>query len=128
MVIQTKGFLLKGQDRVKCNRHEKRINPVADEWKSTCYSSPCRNSNPSQRKRERRDYVTSTGVVFIPSDSDDLVNRHRILFGGYQPGNTGVFNELQAINDKILIIEVFDIDMIRRLNVIINGEYNYRPN
>jgi hypothetical protein len=119
MLVQTKAFLIEGQDRVKCNRGDKYktiIKPIADEWKATPYSTPCATPEPTQRKRARRDTVTGLGVVLIPSDPNELVARHRILFGAYQAGNTGVYNELQAINDKLLALGVFDIEMIRRLN------------
>jgi hypothetical protein len=128
MLLQTKAFLIEGQDRVKCNRGDKYkniIKPIADEWKSTPYSTPCATPNPSQRKRIRRESITGLGVVFIPSDPNELVDRHRILYGAYQAGNTGVFNELQAVNDKLLALGVFDIEIIERLNTIINGKYKY---
>jgi hypothetical protein len=131
MLLQTKAFLIEGQDRVKCNRGDKYkniIKPIADEWKATPYSTPCATPNPNQRKRQRRESVTGSGVILISSDPNELVAQHQILFGGYQAGNTGVYNELQAVNDKLLALGVFDIEMIRRLNNIINGEYKHQPN
>jgi hypothetical protein len=131
MLLQTKAFLIEGQERrVKCNRGDKYksiIKPIADEWKGTPYSTPCATPNPGQRKRIRRESVTGTGVVFIPSDPNDLVHRHRILFGAHQAGNTSLYNELQAVNDKLLALGVFDLELIQKLNARINGKYKHQP-
>jgi hypothetical protein len=118
MLLQTKAFLLEGQDRVKCNRGQKYktiIKPIADEWRAeTPYSTPC--ASPAVMKRRRLQSVQGTGTVFLPSDPNELVARHKLLFGSFQTGNTGVFNELQAINDRLLQLDIFDYEMIQRLN------------
>jgi hypothetical protein len=118
MVQQTKAFLLEGQDRVKCNRGQKYktvIKPIADEWKADSpYSTPC--ASPAVMKRRRLDSVQGTGTIFLPSDPNELVARHELLFGSFQAGNTGVFNELQAINDRLLQLGIFDYEMVQRLN------------
>ena len=54
-------------------------------------------------------------VVFLPSDPNELVERHELLLGSYKAGNTGIFNELNAINDKLLDLGIFNIDDVRRL-------------
>ena len=41
-----------------------------------------------------------TGVIFLPSDLNELVDGHQILFGALKAGNTGVSNEINAINDN----------------------------
>ena len=58
---------------------------------------------------------SGSGVVFLPSDPNELLDRHRLLFGAWNSGNTGVFNEINAINDKLLEMGIFDTDMIRDL-------------
>src|ERR1700755_431113 len=60
--------------------------------------------------------ISGTGFKFLPSDPDELVNRHRILFSEIKSGNTNVFNELQAINDELLRLRIFDKDLIESLN------------
>ena len=56
--------------------------------------------------------------IFLPSDPDELVDRHRLLFGAYQAGNTGVFNELQAINDELLELGIFDLEIIENFSIL----------
>ena len=57
-------------------------------------------------------------VIFLPSDLNELVDRHRVLFGAYQAGNTGVFNELHAINDKLLELGIFDLEIIEKFSIL----------
>ena len=57
-------------------------------------------------------------VIFLPSDPNELVDRHRVLFGAYQAGNTGVFNELHAINDKLLELGIFDLEIIEKFSIL----------
>ena len=140
IVLQTKPFLMDQSDRVKCNRglkYKKFIKPIADQWKTTPNTSPCvsQYSTPyasplrtDSGKRQRLESITGNGIVIIPSDPNDLVNKHRILFGSYQAGNTGVFNELNAVNDKLLQLGIFDTIMIQKLSSILNGNSKYQPN
>ena len=114
ILVQTKAFLLDRRenepDRVKCNRGDKYkniIKHVANEWRV--------NRGECSSKKRRLDH-TGEGVVFLPSSPNALVDRHRLLFGAYKSGNTGVFNELQAINDKLLQLGVFDQTLIKVFN------------
>ena len=55
-----------------------------------------------EQERRRSNSIsdpTSSGVIIIPSDINDLVERHQLLLPGYKAGNTGVFNEIQAIDN-----------------------------
>ena len=51
-----------------------------------------------------RSYATGSGieVVFLPSDSNELIERHRLLFGSLSAGNNGVYNEFQACTNELL--------------------------
>ena len=140
MLIKTKGFLLEGQDRVKCNRGNKYktiIKPIADEWKGSAQlirsragsfsGSPSTNPSGSGMVKPRvaKPRIAQPRVakpvplaIFLPSDPNELVDRHRVLFGAYQAGNTGVFNELQAINDKLLELRIFDLEMIGKFSIL----------
>ena len=75
------------------------------------------------RTRSESDYPSGSGVIFLPSDPNELVQRHKLLFGSYNAGNTGVFNELQAIIDKLLSADIFDKDLGMKLNTVINNAY-----
>ena len=146
IMTKTKAFLFEDQDRVKCNRGNKYktiIKQIADEWKeSATHSSPYETPNTRRIARSRANSFSGspntinpsglgvaklggvnpripTPVIFLPSDPNELVDRHRVLFGAYQAGNTGVFNELQAINDKLLELGIFDLEIIEKFSILL---------
>ena len=122
MVKQTRAFLREDKDIVKCNRSEKYkdiIKPIYDEWKS---STPQLPPQPIKRRR-----IAGTGVVFLSSNPDELLARHKLLFGANQTGNTGTYNELQVINDKLLDLGVFDMELARRLNAVLVNVSKHKP-
>ncbi|CAF4468903.1 unnamed protein product, partial [Rotaria magnacalcarata] len=47
-------------------------------------------------------------TIFLPSDPNELVKRHQILFLEMQAGNTGVFNEFHAITDQLMKYGLLD--------------------
>ena len=63
-----------------------------------------------------------TGVIFLSPDPNELVSRHQILYGALQAGNTGVFNEINAINNRLLNLRIFDKKIIQKLNIKINDK------
>jgi hypothetical protein len=65
---------------------------------------PTRSSryDPGQSSEEISDSdVYGSGIVVIPSKINDIIKRHQILLGSFNSGNTGVFNELQAITHEL---------------------------
>ena len=85
------------------------------------FSGSPSTSNPSgfgMTKPRKVQSVLPPLPIFLPSDPDELVDRHRVLFGAYQAGNTGVFNELQAINDKLLELGIFDLEIIENFSIL----------
>jgi len=115
MIKQTRAYLREDKDLVRSNRSDKYkhiIKPIYEEWRSSTPHAP-----PQPLKRRR---IEGTGVVFLPTDPDELLKRHKLLFGAYQAGNTGVFNELQAINDKLLGLDIFDLELVARINARLN--------
>ena len=58
-----------------------------------------RQTQVEQERRRSKSISDPSGswVIIIPSDISDLVERHQLLLAGYKAGNTGVFNEIQAI-------------------------------
>lgn len=110
ILLQTKPFLKDDKDMVKANRGKKWKNwvePIYKKW---------RESNNRHRSTSESRTVQGTGVIILPSDPNELVSRHRLLSGSRDIGNTGVFNELQAINDKLLEMGIFDVELVSRLN------------
>ena len=85
------------------------------------FSGSPSTSNPAgfgMAKPRKEQSVFPPLPIFLPSDPDELVDRHRVLFGAYQAGNTGVFNELQAINDKLLELGIFDLEIIENFSIL----------
>ena len=125
IVLQTKAFLKDGGTSVKANRGDKYdlfIKPIYNEYKLLedikKTTAEIRQKARTPRRTSVGDIsnISGTGFKFLPSDPDELVNRHRILFSEIKSGNTNVFNELQAINDELLRLRIFDKDLIESLN------------
>ena len=55
-------------------------------------------------------------TVFLPSDINKLVQRHRLLLSALKAGNNGVFNEIQVINDVLLDRQILNTSDINKLN------------
>ena len=133
LMLQTKAFLKEDGKHVKANKgdkYEKFIKPIYNEYKliedlkrttseiREKTRTPRRNSLEDKNetfKRNDKD-IQGTGFKFLSSDPNKLVNRHRIVFSEIQSGNTNVFNELQAINDELWRLGIFDKDLIESLN------------
>lgn len=128
IMLQTKAFLKDGGTTVKSNRgkkYESFIKPIYDQYKMIedlkKTTSEIRERARTPRRRSVGDIIENiekrgTGFKFLPSDPNELINKHRILFSEIQSGNTNVFNELQAINDELLRLGIFDKDIIESLN------------
>src|SRR5678816_2304502 len=131
IVIQTKAFFRYDGSTAKSNKGDKYkmfIKPIYDEYKlldelkselRQKVRTPRRSSvGDTPRRASVGDVpeISGTGFKFLPSDPNELVNKHRILFSEIQSGNTNVINELQAINDELLRLGIFDTDIIKSLN------------
>lgn len=124
IMLQTKAFL-KDDGNIKSNRgkkYETFIKPIYNEFKMFDELKKKTSELREMVRTPRRSSVggipqkQGTGFKFLSSDPNKLVNRHRILFSEIQSGNTNVFNELQAINDELLRLGIFDKDLIKSLN------------
>ena len=74
-----------------------------------------------EQERRRSNSISDpsgSGVIIIPSNINDLVERHQLLLAGYKAGNTGVFNEIQAINNRLLNEGIFDNDNLINFSTI----------
>ena len=74
-----------------------------------------------EQERRRSNSISDpsgSGVIIIPSDINELVERHQLLLAGYKAGNTGVFNEIQAINNRLLNEGIFDNDDLINFSTI----------
>lgn len=100
---------------IKANRGDKYKNimkPLYQNYKRSGISKEV------DRMRERRKSFTGSGIQFLPSNSNDLVERHRLLFASLNSGNSSVniFNELQAINDELLKRGILKSDDIKSIS------------
>lgn len=129
IMLQTKAFLKEDGKTVKSNRgdkYDKFIKPIYNEYKLIEELKQTTSEIREQTRTPRRmnitekdgkdKNVTGTGFKFLPSDPNQLVNRHKILFSEMKSGNTNVFNELQAISDELLRLGIFDRDLIESIN------------
>ena len=63
-----------------------------------------------RESQERRNSVTlGSGLktIFLPSNLNELVDRHKLLLASYNAGNTGIYNGIQAVNDKLFEKGIF---------------------
>lgn len=134
IMLQTKAFLKDDGSSVKANKGDKYdlfVKPIYTEYKLLEDIKKTASELRQKARTPRRSSIeniprrasvgdtpniSGTGFKFLPSDPDELVNRHRILFSEIKSGNTNVFNELQAINDELLRLRIFDKDLIESLN------------
>ena len=131
IMLQTKAFL-KDDGTVKSNRGEKYkkiIKPIYDEYKlfedikkrtselGEIVRTPRRISISTETPlRITNEDISGTGFKFLSSGPNELLNKHKILFLEMQAGNTNVFNELQAINDQLLKLKIFNKKDVESLN------------
>jgi len=101
------------------------MKPIWMEWKTSMEGQvPVdeRGKTPSKQTKKRQRLsldVSGSGlnqVIFLPCDTNELLNRHRLLFESMMAGNTGVFNEIQAINDQLYKLNIFDKELIESMN------------
>jgi hypothetical protein len=123
MMLDTKAFLL-DNDKIRANKGNKYktiIKPIFHKYTQKPIEELI-NSPVMMRRvaRTRTENITGTGIfsneVIIPSDINELVERHQVLFSEMHAGNTNIFNELQAINDQLLKKDVFNRDVIEQIN------------
>ena len=94
---------LKEDGTVKSNRGKKYIQllkPIYERW--------------VKQGKSGKGMGEASRTVFLSSDINTLINRHRLLFLQMRAGNTNanVFNELNAINDELIRLKVFDEEII----------------
>lgn len=115
---------------MKSNRgykYKSLVRPIYDEWGER-YITRRESLGPEEdltsltqriRNISLSEGATGSGVgvssVFLPSDPNELLQRRELLLASYTAGNTGVFNELNAINDKLLDMGIFNVELVRRL-------------
>lgn len=100
---------------IKANRGEKYKNIIKHLYQKYKKSGI---SKEVDKIRERRKSLTGSGMQFLPSNSNDLVERHKLVLASLNSGNSSVnlFNELQAINDELLKRGILKSDDIKSIS------------
>jgi len=82
---------------VKPSRGKKWKDIISDLYKKY------KQKRSAEQVHSLRQTVKGSGinVIILPSDDNELVERHRLLLGSLQAGNNGVFNEFQACTDEL---------------------------
>lgn len=111
LMFRTKPFL-KGKDGpIKANRGDKYKNIIKPIYQRYMQVKASRAVQPiekvrsaQERRRSISEGASGSGIraIILPSDINKLIERHRFLLAALESGNTGVFNEISAINDKLL--------------------------
>lgn len=114
LMFQTLPFLNEN-DTVRANRGEKYqkiIKPLYLKYKMKSVSREV----DKVREMKRRSSFSGSGIQFIPSDNNALLKRHKLLISAVNAGNSGVFNELQAINHELYKNGIFNETDIKNMN------------
>ena len=134
MIMSTKAFL-KDDGRLHASPNMKKYNdvikPIYNHYQKYQINREVEKIKETKREQERRrsesesspsgsetdsgpsgsesdSGASGSGLIIIPSDINDLVKRHQLLMSAYHAGNTGVYNEIQAINDRLLSKGILD--------------------
>ena len=105
LMLRTTPFL-RDDGNLKANRGNKYksiIKPIYIKYNKQMAGQRVSNVQRVQNQQRRRSLsVSGEGIAFLPSDINELIKRHKLLFGALNSGNTGVLNEITAINDILL--------------------------
>jgi hypothetical protein len=125
---QTKAHL-RPDGTIKANRGDKYYKFIRPLYKTTQKekvshevariraASPTSSRDPTPESRPDTDSdVSGSGIIVIPSNVNEIVARHHLLFSSLNAGNTGVFNELQALTHELYKRNLFNDHDVKLLN------------
>ena len=117
IMFTTRPFL-RSDGNPKPNRVYKWSNIMKDIYKDYEKRETQRVAQNLRRESRRRSSYTGAGLIILPSNTNDLLSRHRLLFRELQAGNNGVYNEIQAINDQLFKRNILSSEFINKFNKI----------
>ena len=90
----------------RMEKYKEIIKPLYTKYRSELARKATEDIKRTRGEQQRRRSVSlsgpsGSGLIIIPSNINELVKRHQLLLGSYEAGNTGVYNEIQAINDRL---------------------------
>ena len=110
LMFKTTPFL-KDDGHIKAHRgwkYKNIIKPIYQKYQKYKFRKELKNIKQVRRDQDIRKSLSDGNLsygsglaVFIPSDINELIERHKLLFGALQSGNTGVLNEISTINDVL---------------------------
>ena len=90
-------------------------------------ASPASSRDPPPESRADSDSdVAGSGIIVIPSSVNDIVARHHLLFSSLNAGNTGVFNELQALTHELFKRNLLNEHDVKLLNDFCLRKWNLK--
>jgi hypothetical protein len=126
IISQTKAHL-RSDGTIKANRGDKYSKFIKPLYKATQKekvrhevariraASPVSSRDPTPEPGTDSD-VSGSGIIVIPSNVNDIVAKHHLLFSSLNAGNTGVFNELQALTHELYKRNLFNDHDVKLLN------------
>jgi hypothetical protein len=126
IISQTKAHL-RSDGTIKANRGDKYSKFIKPLFKATQKekvrhevariraASPVSTRDPTPEPSTDSD-VSGSGIIVIPSNVNDIVAKHHLLFSSLNAGNTGVFNELQALTHELYKRNLFNDHDVKLLN------------
>ena len=115
-MFKTKPFL-KEDATVKANRENKYksiIKPIYFKYsKKVAERAVSDVQRVQDQQRRKSSSFSGSGISFLPSDINEFIKRHKLLFGALNSGNTGVLNEITAINDILLAKEILSGEYLK---------------
>ena len=106
IVTHTKSFLREDGSLIwsKGNKYKNIIKFIYRQYMQDLAAKETERIKAVRQAQERRNSEPSgsgLNTIILPSNLNELVSRHRLLLASLKAGNTGVYNEIQAINDRL---------------------------
>ena len=99
------------------NKYKSIIKPIYLKYSKNVAERAVSDVQRVQDQQRRSSSFSGSGISFLPSDNNELIKRHKLLFGALNSGNTGVLNEITAINDILLAKEILSEDLKSFYNI-----------
>ena len=106
IITHTKSFLREDGSLIwsKGNKYKNIIKFIYRQYMQDLAAKETERIKAVRQAQERRNSEPSgsgLNTIILPSNLNELVSRHRLLLASLKAGNTGVYNEIQAINDRL---------------------------
>jgi len=114
IMLKTLPFLNE-RDLIKPSRGKKYTNFMKNFYKKYYQIRASESVDAIRRRSNSFTEGKGVNIVFLPSDSNELINRFRLLYGSLNAGNSGVFNEFQACTNELFKRDLLDEEDVLKL-------------